>query len=167
MSIKMLRLLYFQILFFLLTSDHRFKMKQSADEALAKMNGFNIAGRPIRVGLGGDRATVDARIQAERAAEAEQANTGGGFKGSAFHADRRIDRVGGTSTAFSAAALDDADVAGISYGRVDRSELMKKLLREEDGLAKQEEQLKPQPVAEPPRQSSRCIVLTNMFSADE
>ena len=38
---------------------HRFRDPAQAREALEKMNGFDLAGRPIRVGLGNDKFTPE------------------------------------------------------------------------------------------------------------
>lgn len=149
------------------------------------MNGFDLAGRPIRVGLGNDKFTPEstanlmARFQGQN-----QPN----FQGSAFsgHGGRgahaggvggSFDRAGGRDndkSAGGASALDDTDVAGVNFNNYSRDLLMRKLARTDepaDSRADQRQILKPKtetrplPVSVP--QASRCVLLKNMFDTTE
>lgn len=86
------------------------------------MNGFDLAGRPIRVGLGNDKFTSESTQNLlQRFPNKEP---GGIFQGSSFsgsggrgtHAggNNNFDRAGGREDkgASGASALDDTDVAG-------------------------------------------------------
>ena len=90
------------------------------------MNGFELAGRAIRVGLGNDKFTN----------ESTQAilDRYDGFRGSILetipHGD--AERIGGgRGGSRMAGNLDDSDVAGVSFQNVSREALMKKLARDE------------------------------------
>lgn len=126
------------------------------------MNGFMLAGRAIRVGLGSDKLS-----QANSANGPAQA-----FQGSAFNDQHpSIDRVGMSSSRnqSSAASLDDTDVSGISYSRVSRESLMNKLMREEDNPNKENDLKNVQHDAplDSSHKSSRCVVVQNMFDPSE
>lgn len=126
------------------------------------MNGFMLAGRPLRIGLGSDRNMNSNNTPAQA------------FSGSGFDTNvPAIDRVGNSNARArgNASSLDDTDVAGISYNKVSRESLMRKLMREEDkldpvassGITKVD-----RPIAETTsRKSSRCIVVQNMFDPEE
>lgn len=129
------------------------------------MNGFMLAGRPIRIGLGSDRASIPTPVHTPAQA----------FQGSGFDLNRpSIDRVGNSNAKArgNAASLDDTDVAGISYNKVSRENLMRKLMREEDQIGPAGSgsgALKADPVRHESasRKSSRCIVVQNMFDIEE
>lgn len=157
-------------LFFPTNFFHRYKDKSAAEQALQSMNGFMLAGRPIRVGLGADRSAVSGPVVISTPAQA--------FQGSAFDSTGpSIDRVGTSDSKArgNAASLDDTDVAGISYNKVSRENLMRKLMREEDQLAPasgtssgtrgSNGDLVHHESAS--RKSSRCIVVQNMFDPQE
>lgn len=151
----------------------QYKDASHAREALEKMNGFELAGRPIRVGLGNDRSGADgnaSRGHGPNATFQGSAFSGAGGRGhsSAFdRAGRDNERNGGGG------ALDDSDVAGVNFNNYSRDALMRKLARtDENPTAKDDAQtLKPKTeVKAPPATvhvASRCVVLRNMFDPDE
>jgi RNA-binding protein 39 len=144
------------------------------------MNGFDLAGRPIRVGLGNDKFTPESTAQMlQRFSGYNQ-----GFQGSAFETrNRGTDRVGRAddkATGTGASALDDTDVAGVNFNNYSRDLLMRKLARQDDppernGAGKDAPRprapdtvvhtQKPLPVNVP--MASRCVVLKNMFDPAE
>ena len=146
------------------------------------MNGFDLAGRPIRVGLGNDKFTPESTAQMlQRFSGYNQ-----GFQGSAFESrNRGNDRVGRAddkATGAGASALDDTDVAGVNFNNYSRDLLMRKLARQDDaapadrnGAGKDAPKQrapeatvhtqKPLPVNVP--MASRCVVLKNMFDPAE
>ncbi|RCI17053.1 hypothetical protein L249_2327 [Ophiocordyceps polyrhachis-furcata BCC 54312] len=152
----------------------QYKNANNAREALEKMNGFELAGRPIRVGLGNDRSGSDGNTgrgggHGQNANFQGSAFSGAGGRGqsSAFdRAGRDGERNGGGG------ALDDSDVAGVNFNNYSRDALMRKLARtDEMPSGKDEAQaLKPKTETKPPPASvhvpSRCVVLRNMFDPD-
>jgi RNA-binding protein 23/39 len=149
------------------------------------MNGFDLANRPIRVGLGNDKFTNES-TQNLMARFSNPA--GSNFQGSAFSgaggrgslaggSTANFDRAGGRDNekgAGGASALDDTDVAGVNFNNYSRDSLMRKLARTEEPAepkpsngyrAQPVQQAKPLPVNVP--QASRCIVLHNMFDPAE
>lgn len=149
------------------------------------MNGFDLAGRPIRVGLGNDKFTPESTAQMlQRFSGYNQ-----GFHGSAFDSrNRGTDRVGRAddkATGTGASALDDTDVAGVNFNNYSRDLLMRKLARQDDpapvernGAGPGKETPRPRvpeavvhtaqkllPVSVP--MASRCVVLKNMFDPAE
>lgn len=159
----------------------RFRDPSNAREALEKMNGFDLAGRPIRVGLGNDKFTPESTAQMLQRFSGYQ-----GFQGSAFETrNRGTDRVGRADDKASgtgASALDDTDVAGVNFNNYSRDLLMRKLARQDDsspadknGNSKESARQrapetvvhsqKPLPVNVP--MASRCVVLKNMFDPAE
>src|SRR5690606_11968573 len=95
------------------------------------MNGFDLAGRQIRVGLGNDKFTPESTAQMLQRFSGYQ-----GFQGSAFESrGRGTDRLGRAEEKASgggASALDDTDVAGVNFNNYSRDLLMRKLAREDD-----------------------------------
>jgi RNA-binding protein 39 len=160
----------------------RFRDPNNAREALEKMNGFDLAGRPIRVGLGNDKFTPESTAQMLQRFSGYQ-----GFQGSAFDSrNRGTDRVGRADDKASgtgASALDDTDVAGVNFNNYSRDLLMRKLARQDEpastdknGAGKEAparqrvpetvaHSQKPLPVNVP--MASRCVVLKNMFDPVE
>jgi len=160
----------------------QFRDPNNAREALEKMNGFDLAGRPICVGLGNDKFTPESTAQMlQRFSGYNQ-----GFQGSAFESrNRGNDRVGRAddkATGAGASALDDTDVAGVNFNNYSRDLLMRKLARQDDaaptdrnGTGKDAPKQrapeatvhtqKPLPVNVP--MASRCVVLKNMFDPAE
>ncbi|KAL5115712.1 Phosphatidylinositol-3-phosphatase SAC1 [Pleosporales sp. CAS-2024a] len=152
----------------------------NAKEALAEMNGFELAGRQIRVGLGNDKFTPESTASLLRTFN-QQAQS---YQGSAFSgAGGRGAYAGGTGGVFDrthskddrgvsgASALDDTDVAGVNFKTYDRSKLMKALARQDVGETATQGA---QPVISKPRapvmdkpMASKCIKIENAFDADQ
>ncbi|KAI9874038.1 MAG: hypothetical protein M1830_010264 [Pleopsidium flavum] len=167
----------------------QFRDPSQAREALEKMNGFDLAGRPIRVGLGNDKFTPEstANLLQRFQGQSHQHN----FQGSAFsgHGGRgsqaggaggAFDRAGGRDNdkgAGGASALDDTDVAGVNFNNYSRDALMRKLARtdepasdtngadEKRKIIKPKTENKPLPVSV--NMASRCVLLRNMFNPAE
>lgn len=151
-----------------------------AKDALAEMNGFELAGRQIRVGLGNDKFTPESTANLLRTFT-QQAQS---YQGSAFSgAGGRGAYAGGSGGVFDrthskddrgvsgASALDDTDVAGVNFKTYDRSKLMDALARRDNPEpAKQGAQppvSKPRaPVVDKPM-ASKCIKIENAFDPDE
>lgn len=151
------------------------------------MNGFDLAGRPIRVGLGNDKFTNESTQNLLQRFPAGQQHGNGPFQGSSFsgsggrgtHAggSNNFDRAGGREekSAGGASALDDTDVAGVNFSNFSRDALMRKLARtdepaESNGANDKNKIAKPAPVKAAPvnvPQASRCVVLSNMFDPAE
>lgn len=146
------------------------------------MNGFDLAGRPIRVGLGNDKFTPESTANLLQKFSGRDQNPGN-FQGSAFsgaggrgHQQAGFDRAGGRDgeKTGGASALDDTDVAGVNFSNYSRDALMRKLARTDEATAANEERvtLKPKVEAKKPlpvkvNTASRCVVLHNMFDPDE
>lgn len=157
----------------------QFRDPEQARDALEKMNGFELAGRPIRVGLGNDKFTPESTANLlQRFQGQDKPYQGSSFSGSGgrgAHAGGQggtFDRAGGRDDqkgAGGASALDDTDVAGVNFSNYSRDSLMRKLARTED--------VEPEKVAAPKRETkaapvsvnhvSRCVLLRNMFEPDE
>ena len=153
------------------------------------MNGFDLAGRPIRVGLGNDKFTPESTANLLQRFQGQ--NQPSGFQGSAFsgsggrgaHAGGgggAFDRAGGRDDqkgSGGASALDDTDVAGVNFNNYSRDALMRKLARTDDSDSVEADQkrkaaamqakkeAKPLPVNV--SQASRCVLLRNMFDPSE
>ena len=151
------------------------------------MNGFDLAGRPIRVGLGNDKFTPESTANLLQRFQG-QGGDPRNFQGSAFsgHGGRGA-QAGGSGGNFyraggrdndkgtgGASALDDTDVAGVNFNNYSRDALMRKLARTEEPTesvdpkrkaAKPRADTKPLPVSV--NQASRCILLRNMFDPAE
>ncbi|KAI0395003.1 hypothetical protein F5Y17DRAFT_425613 [Xylariaceae sp. FL0594] len=157
----------------------QFRDADQAREALEKMNGFELAGRPIRVGLGNDKFTPEStanllqRFQGQNQPYQGSAFSGAGGRGAQNSA---FDRAGGRDNdkATGASALDDTDVAGVNFNNYSRDALMRKLARtdeptngtqNEGPVVKPKLETKPLPVKV--NMASRCIVLHNMFDPEE
>lgn len=153
------------------------------------MNGFDLAGRPIRVGLGNDKFTPESTANLLQRFQGQGANQPN-FQGSAFsgHGGRgaqaggsggNFDRAGGRDNdkgAGGASALDDTDVAGVNFNNYSRDALMRKLARTDEPstdtsaddkrrMAKPKTESKPLPVSV--NMASRCVLLRNMFDPTE
>lgn len=146
------------------------------------MNGFDLAGRAIRVGLGNDKFTPDSNSNRLQSTSASQPN----FQGSSFsgHGGRGVqaggsnnfDRAGGRENekAGGASALDDTDVAGVNFNNYSRDALMRKLARTDDPEPSADEQqkvLRPKTETKPlpvnVNMASRCVMLRDMFDPAE
>ena len=167
---------------------YRFRDPTQAREALEKMNGFDLAGRPIRVGLGNDKFTPEStanllqRFQGQNQPTSFQGSAFSGSGGRGAYAGGQggaFDRAGGRDDqkgAGGASALDDTDVAGVNFNNYSRDSLMRKLARTDDGDSAQDAQrrkaatqakkeTKPLPVNV--SSASRCVLLRNMFDPNE
>ncbi|KAK3944526.1 hypothetical protein QBC46DRAFT_251766 [Diplogelasinospora grovesii] len=157
----------------------QFRDAGQAREALEKMNGFDLAGRPIRVGLGNDKFTPEStanllqRFQGQNQQYQGSAFSGAGGRGPATS---NFDRAGGRDSekGTGASALDDTDVAGVNFNNYSRDALMRKLARTDEPTngASDRQILKPKTEAKPPlpvnvNMASRCVVLHNMFDPTE
>ena len=161
------------------------------------MNGFELAGRPIRVGLGNDKFTPESTqsllqrfgSQAQQAAFHQQQQGGGGSsfqQGSSFsgmggrgaHAGGtgNFDRASGRDAqekTGGASALDDTDVAGVNFSNYSRDALMRKLARtdepaeKKEGSGKVQEQRKKVVPQVDQPAPSRCVLLKNMYNQAE
>ncbi|RMZ91808.1 hypothetical protein DV736_g968, partial [Chaetothyriales sp. CBS 134916] len=163
----------------------QFRDPNQAREALEKMNGFDLAGRPIRVGLGNDKFTPEStanllqRFQGHSPSASFQGSAFSGSGGRGAHAGGsggNFDRAGGRDNekgSGGASALDDTDVAGVNFSNYSRDALMRKLARTDDSsstevkprVAPTKKETKPLPVNV--SQASRCVLLRNMFDPDE
>ncbi|KAF2084871.1 splicing factor, CC1-like protein [Saccharata proteae CBS 121410] len=162
----------------------QFRNPNEAKEALEKMNGFDLAGRPIRVGLGNDKFTPEStanlmqRFDGQRQPHFQGSSfSGAGGRGAhAGGAGGNFDRAGGRDNdkgAGGASALDDTDVAGVNFNNYSRDALMRKLARTDEPTdasgkdnadrLKPKTEVKPLPVANV-SMASRCIVLKNAFN---
>jgi RNA-binding protein 39 len=146
------------------------------------MNGFDLAGRPIRVGLGNDKFTNEStqnllqRFPSQTQQFQGSAFSGSGGRGAYAGGSSHFDRAGGRDNdkaAAGASALDDSDVGGVNFSNYSRDSLMRKLARSEDGPANGVAKMPPRPTMRPTAipsnipQASKCIVLHNMFDAAE
>ena len=160
----------------------RFRDAGQAREALEKMNGFDLAGRPIRVGLGNDKFTPESTANLLQKFSGRDQNNGN-FQGSAFSGaggrgqqSSGFDRAGGRDSEKTggASALDDTDVAGVNFSNYSRDALMRKLARTDESAsngAEERQTIKPKAEVKPlpvnVNMASRCVVLHNMFDPDE
>ncbi|CAK7567196.1 MAG: Phosphatidylinositol-3-phosphatase SAC1 [Sporothrix epigloea] len=111
----------------------QFRDSTQAREALEKMNGFDLAGRPIRVGLGNDKFTPESTAHLMQRFQGRDSDRRGGGVGGAFST---FDRAGAhdNDKGSGAGALDDSDVAGVNFNNYSRDALMRKLARTDDIL---------------------------------
>ncbi|KAF3070873.1 RNA-binding protein rsd1 [Daldinia childiae] len=156
-----------------------FREADQAREALEKMNGFDLAGRPIRVGLGNDKFTPESTANIlQRFQGQNQPYQGSAFSGAGGRGPQAsgFDRAGGRDNdkATGASALDDTDVAGVNFNNYSRDALMRKLARTDDasnGSRDERQILKPKTETKPlpmnVNMASRCVVLHNMFDPAE
>ncbi|OAA69718.1 Splicing factor, CC1-like protein [Cordyceps fumosorosea ARSEF 2679] len=157
----------------------QFRDAGQAREALEKMNGFDLAGRPIRVGLGNDKFTPEStanmlqRFAGQNAANHQGSNfSGAGGRGGQ---NSNFDRAGARDNEKTggASALDDTDVGGVNFNNYSRDALMRKLARTDESNKGADERpvLKPRTETKPlpmnVNTASRCVVLHNMFDPDE
>lgn len=165
------------------TNLSRFANPEQARDALEKMNGFELAGRAIRVGLGNDKFTPDAHAnRPSGAASTNQSNfqgssfSGQGGRGVQAGGSNNFDRAGGRETekGAGASALDDTDVAGVNFNNYSRDALMRKLARTDDPqpsvddrqkFLRPKTEIKPLPINV--NMASRCVLLRNMFDPAE
>ncbi|RYP27053.1 hypothetical protein DL767_007827 [Monosporascus sp. MG133] len=157
----------------------QFRDADQAREALEKMNGFDLAGRPIRVGLGNDKFTPESTANLlQRFQGQNQAYQGSAFSGAGGRGPQAtgFDRAGGRDNdkATGASALDDTDVSGVNFNNYSRDALMRKLARTDEapsGGRDERQVLKPKTETKPlpvnVNMASRCVVLHNMFDPAE
>ena len=160
-----------------LTVIDRFRDPNQAREALEKMNGFDLAGRPIRVGLGNDRFTSDTTAQLLQRFQGQGGQLAAGGRGSVGGSAGNFDRAGGRDDkgAGGASALDDTDVAGVNFNNYSRDALMRKLARTDEPAenAADDKRKMPMPRTESKplpvnvSMASRCVLLRNMFDPAE
>ena len=147
------------------------------------MNGFDLAGRAIRVGLGNDKFTQDTNGSRPQGPSANQSNfqgssfSGQGGRGVQAGGSNNFDRAGGgreSEKGAGASALDDTDVAGVNFNNYSRDALMRKLARtdepepsahEQQKILRPKTETKPLPVNV--NMASRCVLLRNMFDPSE
>ena len=115
----------------------RFRDTSQAREALEKMNGFDLAGRPIRVGLGNDKFTPESTAHLMQRFQGRDQNGGGrdsDRRGGGGGSSSTFDRAGARDNdkGSGAGALDDSDVAGVNFNNYSRDALMRKLARTDD-----------------------------------
>jgi RNA-binding protein 39 len=161
----------------------RFRDPNQARDALEKMNGFELAGRAIRVGLGNDKFTPESTTTR---APGPQSSSQSNFQGSSFSGQggrgvqaggsNNFDRAGGRESekGAGASALDDTDVAGVNFNNYSRDALMRKLARTDDpqpSVDDQQKMLRPKTESKPlpvnVNMASRCVMLRNMFDPSE
>ncbi|KID95295.1 RNA splicing factor Pad-1, partial [Metarhizium majus ARSEF 297] len=155
----------------------QFRDATQAREALEKMNGFDLAGRPIRVGLGNDKFTPESTANLMHRFSGQNNFQGSAFSGAGGRGGQAstFDRAGGRDSdkAGGASALDDTDVAGVNFNNYSRDALMRKLARTDEASNGREDQVvvKPKTEAKPlpvnVNMASRCVVLHNMFDPEE
>ena len=158
----------------------RFRDATQARDALEKMNGFDLAGRPIRVGLGNDKFTPESTanlLQRFQGQTHQQQYQGSAFSGAGGRGqtNSNFDRAGARDNdkGTGASALDDTDVAGVNFSNYSRDTLMRKLARtdEPSTSAPERQILKPKTETKPlpvnVNMASRCVVLHNMFDPAE
>lgn len=165
----------------------RFRDPNQAREALEKMNGFDLAGRPIRVGLGNDKFTPEStanlihRFQGQNSYQGSAFSGQGGRGSHAGGSGGNFDRAGGRDdkAASGASALDDTDVAGVNFNNFSRDALMRKLARTDEPIIASDPRadikqaiLKPKSEQKPPlpvtvNMASRCVLLKNCFNPAE
>lgn len=153
----------------------QFRDADAAKQALEGMNGFDLANRPIRVGLGNDKFTDQANANQQRNGQAANGNGqasalfGAGGRGHHAGGSANFDRASGRDDrgAGGASALDDTDVTGVNFKNVSREALMKKLARVEDDIPARGQAVQPTQTFVASQQASRCIKISNVFSAAE
>lgn len=151
---------------------HRFIDPAQAKEALEKMNGFELAGRPIRVGLGNDKQNQESTQSQSRTPNAQNqqfqgsAFSGSGGRGAHAGGSGHFDRAGGDKSG-GASALDDNDVGGINLANYSREALMRKLARTDEPEPKIAPKQQPMPMAVDEPAPSRCVVVKHMYDQAE
>lgn len=154
---------------------NRYTNADDAKQALAELNGFELAGRPIRVGLGNEKMNQESNnAMMQRFNQGNPNNqassfSGAGGRGSHAGGNINFDRSSGRDDkGAGSGALDDSDVAGVNFNNFSRDSLMRKLLREEDlAPAAPAQGVKPvnsggKPTV-PAFKPSRCIIIKNVY----
>nr|POE73038.1 rna-binding protein rsd1 [Quercus suber] len=147
-----------------------------AKAALEKMNGFDLAGRPIRVGLGNDKFTPESTLTLmqkfdSQGQQAPQGSSFSGMGGRGHYAGgtANFDKASGRDAEKSggASALDDTDVSGV-FNNISRHKLMAQLSRSDQPEQKEAPKIaqkKPAPIDH--GTSSRCILLKHMWGVED
>lgn len=163
----------------ILLTRSRYRDAGQAREALEKMNGFDLAGRPIRVGLGNDKFTPESTANMlQKFSGRDPTFQGSAFSGAGGRGPQTsaFDRAGGgrdNEKSGGASALDDTDVSGVNFNNYSRDALMRKLARTDEPTngADERQVLKPKTETKPlpvnVNMASRCVVLHNMFDPAE
>uniref|UniRef100_A0A060T5C0 ARAD1C10802p n=1 Tax=Blastobotrys adeninivorans TaxID=409370 RepID=A0A060T5C0_BLAAD len=134
---------------------------EAVDVAIDKMDRAVLGGRTIRLFREGSRRNSRSRsVSRSRSRSQPRSRSRSHRHRSRSRSPRRADRGPRRRR-----DMDDGDVKGISYKHTSRVDLMNKLMRrdesEKDGSTEPPESVpKPDP-------ASRCIVLRNMFNAEE
>jgi RNA-binding protein 39 len=131
------------------------------------LNGFELAKRPIRVGLGNDRFTdnstkslLQASSQQFQGSDFSGAGGRGAYAGGSGNFDRaarEADKTGAGS------ALDDSDVGGVNMSNYNRYELIRKLARTENDEVKAPTQTITHKPVDQPQTATRCVVLRHLY----
>jgi RNA-binding protein 39 len=164
-----------------ITNFTRFANPEQARDALEKMNGFELAGRAIRVGLGNDKFTPDSNGNRPSGSSTNQQFQGSSFSGQGGRGvqaggSNTFDRASGRESqkGAGASALDDTDVAGVNFNNYSRDALMRKLARTDEpqpSVDNQQKFLRPKTETKPlpvnVNMASRCVLLRNMFDPAE
>lgn len=151
----------------------RFALSEDAKGALSALNGMELAGRPMRVGIGNEKQQsemggVGARAMPDRAKDpaGPRDSEHGGRDGHRGHV-RKSDKV-------VVNVLDDDEAGGVNYNNYSREALMKKLARTEDGPLEGDRNITgTKPVVDPRKapiatmKASRCIVIKNAYNEQE
>lgn len=147
----------------------QFKDATHAREALEKMNGFDLAGRPIRVGLGNDKFTPEGTAPAVQgrfsSKDFERDDAPNQRRERKDYGDREKDNDGRRRGDRGIRELDDSEQGGVSFQNISRTELMRKLARAEDNIADPSTEHHRQ--VPPTLQASRGVLLKNMFNPAE
>lgn len=144
------------------------------------MNGFELMGRPIRVGLGNDKFTPEStqNLLQRFGSQPQQAQQGSSFSGMGGRGvyaggNSNFDKASGGRDADKsggASALDDTDITG-SFSNHDRVSLMKKLnernRQPEQKVAPQVTPKKAAPIPMDEPKPTRCILLKHMWTDEE
>ena len=146
----------------------QFKEPAHAREALDKMNGFDLAGRSIRVGLGNDNFTPEGQPLEGKfsSKDFDRDQVGPSSSSNNRQQSPRERRDISPSRRRKVRELDDSEQGGMSFQHISRSDLMRKLARSEDNLT-------PAAPPSPPRKQftqpeySRGVLLKNMFNPAE
>ncbi|KAE9983698.1 hypothetical protein BLS_003845 [Venturia inaequalis] len=160
----------------------QFEVPESAKEALEKMNGFDLAGRPIRVGLGNDKFTAETteRVLQKFPQQGRQEGSsifGVGGRGTHAGGDERFGGSSGRNKDQGQGHDGAIDYeGGVAMTQARRQDLMNSLLTRGDpadakkGAANAKAPIVAAPRREAPPnvpQASRCIKLHNVFDAEE
>ena len=147
------------------------------------MNGFELAGRGIRVGLGNDKSAPESNTQRTPGPQSSSQShyqgssfSGQGGRGVQAGGSNNFDRAGGRENekGGGASALDDTDVAGVNFNNYSRDSLMRKLARTDDSQPSVDDQQKTlrsktetKPLPVNVNAVGRFVKLSNMFDPAE